>query len=282
MKKIKTTDIIVGSAMPLKSGSLDHLQSAYREDELDMIQMLIAQNDTEVNPAALPARIMYGCRFNSGTGAISIGCVVYGDEIFRAVAQTVVLGFGQVVVGNITTTYATATNYDPVIFSDGTSNNVHEIRRIVWSAGASGSGDFDLDDLLLYGQWNTIAFNSSYISSSSGTLTLPGGAADWDVKYRQEGRTIWIDYAIGPMTLAGSNATAITLSLPFNANFKSQFNNGSYYENLAGSPTKGFAIGFTISGSKDINFTLPSGVWTIGTGIQIYGQITAELEKADV
>ena len=81
------------------------------------------------------------------------------------------------------------------------------------------------------------------------------------------------------MTLAGSNASAITLTLPFTANFKSQFNNGAYYENLAGSPTKGFAIGFTIAGSKDINFTLPSGVWTIGTGIQIYGQITAELAK---
>jgi hypothetical protein len=278
MKKVKFTDISSTSAMPFKSGTLAHLQAASQESDLNIIQMLIAQNDTEVNPAALPARIMYGCR-KVGSN-ISIGCVVYGDEIFLCPAVTgLTPGVGQVIVGTITTTFITAANYDPALFSDGTSNNVHENRRIVWSVGTSGSGTFNYDDLLLYGQWNTIAFNSSYISASSGTLTLPGGAADWNVKYRQEGRTIWIDYAIGPMTLTGSNASAITLTLPFTANFKSQFNNGAYYENLAGSPTKGFAIGFTIAGSKDINFTLPSGSWTIGTGIQIYGQITAELAK---
>jgi hypothetical protein len=278
MKKVKFTDISSTSAMPFKSGTLAHLQAAYQESDLDMIQMLIAQNDTEVNPAVLAPRIMYGCR--KVGSSISIGCVVYGDEIFRCFATTgLTPGVGQTIVGTVTTTNITAANYDPALFSDGTSNNVHEIRRIVWSVGAPFSGDFNYDDLLLYGQWNTIAFNSSYLSASSGTLTLPGGAADWNVKYRQEGRTIWIDYAIGPMTLSGSNASALTLTLPFTANFKSQFNNTVYYNNLAGSPTTGFGSGFTIAGSKDINFTLPSGVWAIGTGIQIYGQITAELAK---
>jgi hypothetical protein len=83
------------------------------------------------------------------------------------------------------------------------------------------------------------------------------------------------------MTLATNNATSLTLSLPFNANFKRYYYNGLYCENLAGSPTKGFASGFTIPGTKNINFVLPTGVWTVGTGIQIYGQITAELAKAD-
>ena len=277
MKKVKFTDISSTSAMPFKSGTLAHLQAASQEPDIDIIQMLVAQNDTEANPNVL-SYIMYGCR--KVGSSISIGCVVYGGEIFSCPAASgLTPGVGQEIVGTITTTNITAANYDPALFSDGTSNNVHEVRRIVWSVGLIGSGDVRYDFLNMYGEWRTIAFNSSYLSSSSGTLTLPGGAADWNVKYRQEGRTIWIDYAIGPMTLAGSNASAITLTLPFTANFKSQFNNGSYYENLAGSPTKGFAIGFTIAGSKDINFTLPSGSWTIGTGIQIYGQITAELAK---
>ena len=277
MKKVKFTDISSTSAMPFKSGTLAHLQAASQEPDIDIIQMLVAQNDTEANPNVL-SYIMYGCR--KVGSSISIGCVVYGGEIFSCPAASgLTPGVGQEIVGKITTTNITAANYDPALFSDGTSNNVHEVRRIVWSVGLIGSGDVRYDFMNMYGEWRTIAFNSSYLSASSGTLTLPGGAADWNVKYRQEGRTIWIDYAIGPMTLAGSNASAITLTLPFTANFKSQFNNGSYYENLAGSPTKGFALGFTIAGSNDINFTLPSGSWTIGTGIQIYGQITAELAK---
>ena len=282
MKKIKTTDIIAGSAMPLKSGSLDHLQSAYQEDELDMIQMLIAQNDTEINPASLPARIIYGCRRNSSTGAISIGAIVYQNEIFRCIAQNVTLGLGQVVIGTITTTYLTATNADPVVFSDSTSNNVHEIRRITWSAGASGSGDFNFSDLLLYGQWNDVAYNSSYISSPTGTLTMPGGAADWQVTWRQEGRTVWIDFDLEGMTLATANANYLTLSLPFNADFIKEFHSTCYYINPAGSPTSGICIARTIAATNDIRFILPTGQFVVSTGIKVSGQITAELAKADI
>jgi hypothetical protein len=63
MKKIKTTDIIAGSAMPLKSGSLDHLQSAYQEPLIDIIQTFEAKNDTEGFPNYTTPIIMYGCRW---------------------------------------------------------------------------------------------------------------------------------------------------------------------------------------------------------------------------
>lgn len=282
MKKIKTTDIIVGSAMPLKSGSLTHLQSAYQETTIDTIQMLVAQGDTEAYPTSLPPRIMYGCRWLSGIGAVSQGAIIYGSELYRTDgAVGIVLGFGQVVVGTITTTYFTATNADPVTFSDMTSNYVHEIKKITWAAGAPGSGDFDLDDCLLFGEWSSITYNSSYLSSPTGTLTLPGGAADWDVKYKQFGRSINIDFNIGLLNLAGADANYLTLSLPFNADFEQDFHATCYYTNPSGTPPTGICIARAIGASTDIRIILPTGQWKIDPGISFSGQITAELAKAD-
>jgi hypothetical protein len=152
---------------------------------------------------------LYGCGYGVlGTvWSIESGLIAFGSELF--IAPTVVginLSVGQVVIGTITTTYLTATNADPVVFSDATSNNVHEIRQIVWSAGTSGTGDFDLDDCVLWGRWVDVAFNSSYISSQAGTLTLPGGAGDFLVKWKQTGRTMLIDFDLQSMTLASANA----------------------------------------------------------------------------
>ena len=147
MKKINTTPITTGSAMPFKSGSLEHLQSAYQETLIDIVQTFEARNDTEGFPNYTTPVIMYGCR-RTGLG-VSQGVVAYGTELYRAQAVNITLGFGEVVVGTITTTYFTGTNADPVTFSDSTNNNVHEIREIVWSAGISGSGDFDFDNCLI-------------------------------------------------------------------------------------------------------------------------------------
>ena len=277
MKKIKTTDIIAGSAMPLKSGSLDHLQSAYQEPLIDIIQTFEARNDTEAYPNYTTPVIMYGNRWN-GLG-VSQGVLVYGTEMFRCPSQLITLGFGQVVIGTITTTYFTATNADPVIFSDLTSNNVHEIRQIVWSAGTSGTGDFDLSDCLMWGRWQDVTYNSSYISSPTGTLTLSGGAAKWQVTWRQEGRTVWIDFDLQSMTLATANANYLTLSMPFNADFKSDFHSTCYYTNPAASPTQGICISRAIGGTSDIRFILPTGQFEVSTGIVISGQITVELDR---
>jgi hypothetical protein len=275
MKKIKTTDIIAGSAMPLKSGSLNHLQSAYQEPLIDIIQTFEASNDTEGFPNYTTPIIMYGCRW-TGTG-VTQGVLVYGSEIYRCQAVNITLGVGQVVIGTITTTYLTATNADPVVFSDATSNNVHEIRQIVWSAGTTGSGDFDLDDCLMWGRWQETTFNSSYISSSSGTLTLPGGASDWQVRWKQEGRTIIIDFHIVGLTLAGANANYLTLSMPFNADFLKDYHATCFYINTT---TESMCIARAIEATSDIRFILPSGLWLIDTAnIWLSGQITAELAR---
>jgi hypothetical protein len=277
MKKIKTTDIIAGSAMPLKSGSLDHLQSAYQEPLIDIIQTFEAKNDTEAFPNYSTPIIMYGCRW-TGTG-VSQGVVVYGTEIYRCQAVNITLGVGQVVIGTITTTYLTATNADPVIFSDSTSNNLHEIRQIVWSAGTTGSGDFDLDDCLMWGRWQDVTYSASYLTAATGNWTLPGGASDWQVRWKQVGRTVIIDFYVFNSTLSASPAN-IKLTLPFNANFLKDHHAICYYQNPAATPTAGACRVIALAGTTNLQFIPATTTWVADTGtVDVYGQITVELDK---
>lgn len=277
MKKINTTPITTGSAMPFKSGSLEHLQSAYQEPLIDIVQTFEARNDTEGFPNYTTPVIMYGCR-RTGIG-VSQGVVAYGTELYRAQAANITLGFGQVVVGTITTTYFTGTNADPVTFSDSTNNNVHEIREIVWSAGTSGSGSFDFDDCLMWGRWVDVTYSASYLSAATGNWTIPAGAANWQVRWKQVGRTVIIDFYVLNSTLS-SNTTSITLSLPFNADFLKDHHALCYYQNPAATPQSGACRVLALAGTSDLQFIPATTAWVADTGtVDVFGQITVELDK---
>lgn len=277
MKKINTTPITTGSAMPFKSGSLQHLQSAYQETLIDIVQTFEARNDTEGFPNYTTPVIMYGCR-RTGLG-VSQGVVAYGTELYRAQAVNITLGFGQVVVGTITTTYFTGTNADPVTFSDSTNNNVHEIREIVWSAGTSGSGDFDFDNCLMWGRWVDVTYSASYLSAATGNWTIPAGAANWQVRWKQVGRTVIIDFYVLNSTLS-SNTASITLSLPFNADFLKDHHALCYYQNPAATPQSGACRVFALAGTSDLQFIPATTTWIADAGtVDVFGQITVELDK---
>ena len=277
MKKINTTPITTGSAMPFKSGSLQHLQSAYQEPLIDIVQTFEARNDTEGFPNYTTPVIMYGCR-RTGLG-VSQGVVAYGTELYRAQAVNITLGFGQVVVGTITTTYFTGTNADPVTFSDSTNNNVHEIREIVWSAGTSGSGDFDFDNCLMWGRWVDVTYSASYLSAATGNWTIPAGAANWQVRWKQVGRTVIIDFYVLNSTLS-SNTASITLSLPFNADFLKDHHALCYYQNPAATPQSGACRVFALAGTSDLQFIPATTTWIADAGtVDVFGQITVELDK---
>jgi hypothetical protein len=277
MKKIDTTPIITGSAMPLKSGTLEHLQSAYELNFADIIQTFEAKNDSEGFPNFGTPLIMYGNRW-TGLG-VSQGVLFYGTEMFRCPAQSITLGFRQVVIGTITTTYFTATNADPVVFSDATSNNVHEIREIVWSAGTSGTGDFDLNDCIMWGRWQDVTYNASYLTAATGTWTIPGGASDWQVRWKQTGRTIFIDFYVFNSTLS-NNTASITLSMPFNADFLKDHHSTCFYQNPAASPQAGICRVRAIAGTTDLEFIPATTTWIADAGtVDVYGQIVCELDR---
>jgi hypothetical protein len=269
MKKIKTTDITSTSAMPLKKGSLDHLQAAYTETIQDVNKAYWAGDRAGTQPMALHGLI------NSGSGStftISAGALMLDtySEVFRCDAQTVVVNVGQVLVGTVTTTYLTATDADPVEFSDSTSNNVHEIRKIVWSSALSGTGTLNYSDLFFRNTFDAI------IPTLSGDLnawTLGTGS----VSYLQliESKKITILIEINNTTTAGANNT-LTVSV---AAMGGVFKQGSFtlaYFNAAGATE--WALVETIAATSTIRFTrINSAFGTYTNSLDLKCQIIGEL-----
>jgi hypothetical protein len=202
MKKIKTTDISTSAAMPVKQGTLDHLQSAYKE----IIQGLALQMVKGGNG------ILYGC-IKTQTGlnwSITSGYVYYNGEVYLADAASGVLSGGQSIYGTITTTNLTAANADPVEFSDGSNNNVHLIEKFVWSSNTTGTQLFSALDTFRLGRWITRSYSSSYMTANVGTWTI-ASSSDWSVLYSINGNTVTVCIQIKDYT--NSNSAAVSLGL---------------------------------------------------------------------
>jgi|GEM_PF-3150541 len=185
MKKIDTSSITPIAGMPLKSGGLDHLQSAYQEGIQQMAIPIIGQqyNTTDYF-------IMQGCK-NTGSGSnyiISAGSIYHNNEWFLVDAATFTAPMGQTAVGTITTTFFTSANADPTTFTDGVGRNVNVIRKIVFAAGVSGSVDVDFSGLVkigkesvrIVGSAGEPGYQNSWTTGSIGTGTFDiGFRKDW-------------------------------------------------------------------------------------------------------
>jgi hypothetical protein len=283
MKKIKTTDIIAGSAMPLKSGSLNHLQSANQEGIFSLAQSeLFQRNGVSAGYANPQALYGLGYTIAGSTWSIESGCLVFGTEMYLCDSTVgIVLGLGQVVVGTITTTFLTATNADPVIFSDSTSNNVHEIRKIVWSAGASGTpGTFDFVNMQYLGRWIEQTYSAGNLTAATGNWTIPAGAADFKVKTQRRGSTMMIDFYINNSTVSAT-PTYLSLSLSMTDRIKGTFRTICYYQNPSAALQAGACRVEAVNGTRELRFTpVTVATWTTDTGaVDVYGQITIELDN---
>lgn len=144
MRTLSTSNITSTAQMPIKSGTLDHIQLAYQEAFTALANSIIHRLPDNAN-----FYILYGC-VNSGSGLnyiISAGAIYYNGEVFLVDATTFTATSGQVAVGNIAITQY-GVNADPVTFSNGSSYNVHNVRKIVFASGVSGSGICDLANAL--------------------------------------------------------------------------------------------------------------------------------------
>jgi hypothetical protein len=281
MKKIKTSDIIVGSAMPLKSGSLDHLQSAYGELLFGLAQSQLFQR-TGVVAGYVTPQALYGCGYGVlGTiWTIESGLIAFGSELFIApTVGGINLSVGEVVVGTITTTYLTAANADPVVFSDATSNNVHEIRQIVWSAGVSGSADLDFLDIQYMGRWLEQTYSAGDLTAATGNWTIPGGAADFKVKTQRRGSTMVVDFSIVSSSI-GSATAYITLNLASTDKIKGNFHAVGFYANGNQTPTEGMMKIVAVDGSRELRmYQIDGSNWAPDIiTIDVSGQITVEMD----
>ena len=144
MRKINTSAITSTVGLPVKSGTLNHLQEAYRETTEAAIRAMIGNAYS-----ASTFYKLYGCE-NSGSGSnyiVSAGAIFYNGEVYLVDAATFTAGVGETAVGTITTTNILAANADPVTLTNSTTANVHEIRKIVFASGVSGSGDVNFSAL---------------------------------------------------------------------------------------------------------------------------------------
>lgn len=135
MKRLDTTPITSTNEFPVKSGTLDFIQDAYKETFANLFTNLVPIPLTDT------MYIISGCS-NSGSGAnyiISAGVLYLNGEIFNFDGATFTLsGLQKAYASFITTQYTT--NADPVTFTDGISRNVHNIKKITITNTITSSG----------------------------------------------------------------------------------------------------------------------------------------------
>lgn len=143
MKTIDTSAISTTAGLPGKSGVLNHLQQSFKEI-LTALGQYIAGSPTYSTSVVY---VLYGC-VDSGSGlahTISAGYVFFNGEFYQVDGVSFVSTAGQVAIASIVTTFATGAAGDPVGFTDGSSHNVLQIRKVVISSGVSGTGGITAD-----------------------------------------------------------------------------------------------------------------------------------------
>lgn len=268
MRKIKTSDITTGVGMPIKSGTLDQLQLAYQEalDALAKYSVGLSANDST------NFHVLYGC-VNSGSGTsyvISAGAIYYNGEIYLTDTQSITTTGSNVVVGTITTTYNT-TNADPVTFTDSSSKYVHEIRKIVWSNAASGSGSVNYSSVRFLTYQNRGNIGNSGMSFLTGTGTF---SSFQYVDYKRFGDTIFLNYEIR-VTISAyvSSAASISVPLPIAAQVDLNASNPCSVVTSSGRTTKALGIAYAQNTSEVPNALLLY-INSVGlTDVVISGQI---------
>jgi hypothetical protein len=206
MKSINVNDVALGAAMPYKSTMIDWIKTGEEENNSAIVNALTYNNP----PAYL---VLYGCTSTvvGSTYTITAGAIVEGGTIsITNSSSTVTLGAGQVIIGTISTIYPTVGSSDPVTFSDGTTHNVHAQTTIVWSAGTSGSGDFNYTNLVfLNDKWHNIGATGEPIFKG-GTLQNVS-TNNSVVAFRKDSRNLYLKGVLRVPNTVGINTTIFTM-----------------------------------------------------------------------
>ena len=204
MKNLILVDIVTGAAAKIKSGSLKHIQDAYTE-MCRFVSQAIA--GSAFDPSAInTGYVIYGCT-NTGTGGnyiIAEGLVLYNGILYRVPASTFTTTGPDVPILTLTTTYTTATNADPVSFTDGSTHNIHQDKTLVVGAGTSGSSLLDYSALV----WSTG-------TSRTKTPTYTAHYSTSNFKVHKNGGRVEFSGALICNASAVTNETITTLDVEF-------------------------------------------------------------------
>ena len=122
MKNLLTNSISTTVGFPVKSGTLDFLQTASSEMLNALGRSIIGKDFSTSTPYAL-----YGCN-NTGSGSsyvIEAGAILWDGVLYLVPAVSFTLTGGNSVFVSKSTSYVTSSVADPVTFTDGVARNVH-------------------------------------------------------------------------------------------------------------------------------------------------------------
>lgn len=199
MKKIDTTQVTDPSILqPFTARSLKFLQDATAEDVAGIIKSIVTSNLGSYS-LTVPY-VISGCVVSDSNKDVTAGEIFYGGKYYETTAVN-----GTTNVAQFILTLSQDATADPVIFSDSSAKNVHNIYKYVATDTAT-LGDFDATDLVsLYGSKtfslinpsNVTISNTSFIDLSGASYTTPN-----------DGKTrIWIIDA--KSVFRGSSATDV-------------------------------------------------------------------------
>lgn len=165
-KIIDLSPITSTNEFPVKSGTLQFIQDAYKESLAQALSSLVETIDpTQVY-------IVSGL-YNSGSGSVynvTQGVVYFNGELFDVPAFSFTLVGSELPYPSIITTQYT-TNADPVTFTDGTPRNVHNIRKFNVTNTTTYAGIMDYDNWYRIANWlkgdtKEVVCDSAYITAN--------------------------------------------------------------------------------------------------------------------
>lgn len=167
MKKLITTDITTSVGMPIKGGTLRHLQESYTESIAEVVKASVGTSYSDAT-----AYILNGIVNGSShpTYNTSKGSIFLNGEVYLVDAASFVVSSGQVAVLVLDTSFATGTDADGVQFTDGITRNVHLIRKAKLQSAAGGTG------LSNYADAQRIIANQPIVNLTQGTGIAITGA----------------------------------------------------------------------------------------------------------
>lgn len=210
MKEILSSAITGGIKQPFLKDTWLHLQEAYTDLFRDMFLNTMQDFDKNLAESGTPYALSESPLTLDGglTYEVFEGFYFYSGEFYKvdAVASLAMTPPNIPVLALAPNEFIAG---DPVTMSDGSTENVHLIKKMEWAAGLTGSGLVDFDDIRFY--------KNAYKLGNLETGNINTGADSWIIalggveagagKIKQASKTI------AGIDLTAGNRTAILSSM---------------------------------------------------------------------
>lgn len=171
MKTLLTNNIGPGKAQPVKKGTLIFLQDAYTE----MLSAMAKRICGGTNYDSTKMYVLDGCKNLGDTVNYNVeaGVIFFNGKMYTVNAIAFTITGANVPVATITPSFTMGAPYDPVIFTDGSSHNVHQTESVILSNAASGTGDGNYLNWIFLNRWDISAVVpvGTLVGVCTGTVT---------------------------------------------------------------------------------------------------------------